>query len=251
LASGYSIASLPTSTRVKAADSGAALALVHSPLVGAGCWRGVEAALIASGAKARTLECGSLEGPGRYAQISRRVATAAACLEAPWVLVVHSAAGAFAPAVVERATVAPSAVLFVDAVLPHPGRSWLEAAPQTLAARIRDLEVGGRLPPWHRWFVRSPTRALIADPVARARFEREAPTIPLAFLDEPAPHTSIPVNIPKGFLKLSAAYEHEASTAIGRSWFVGALEGHHLAMLTDPGRVTAAIREMAAAVLQT
>ncbi len=42
-------------------------------------------------------------------------------------------------------------MVFVDALLPHPGESWFAGVPPELGARAcASLAKDGRLPPWHR-----------------------------------------------------------------------------------------------------
>ena len=51
---------------------------------------------------------------------------------AGWILVVHSGAGGQAPSILAAMDRA-AGVIFADAILPHPGRSWMETAPPALA----------------------------------------------------------------------------------------------------------------------
>ena len=69
---------------------------------------------------------------------------------------------------VERGGVA--GMVLVDALLPHPGRSWAQTVPESFATRLRAGAVGGRLPPWPQWWGEERMREL------RPRRRRSAPS---------------------------------------------------------------------------
>jgi hypothetical protein len=229
--------------------AGAGFALVHSPLVGAACWRGVAAQLRRQGARARAIDYGGVSGPDWYGGAAGRIAGEIQGFAGGAVLVLHSGAGALAPSIIAAAAAAPSAVVFVDAILPHPGRSWLQAAPPALAARLRRLAGDGVLPPWTGWFADNPAARLIADDRARAEFEAGLPRLALAFLESAAPDVALDAGARVAFLRLSEAYQGEAAEAARRGWTVQAAPMHHLAMITDPQGVARRLADLAAGVL--
>ena len=55
--------------------------------------------------------------------------------EGAWIAVLHSGAGAFAPALAEAAP-GLAGFVFVDAVLPYPGKTCLQNAPDWLAETL-------------------------------------------------------------------------------------------------------------------
>lgn len=205
--------------------------LVHSPLVGPATWRRVAAELRSRGHRAATPSLlSALDGEGPY------YPKLIDAVREPGILVVHSGAGALVPGIAAR-THAPSAV-FVDALLPHPGRSWFDTAPEELRKRLRDLATEGRLPEWHKWFPPGTIEDLLPDPVIRDEFLAELPRVPLAYFSERVPDADLP---PSAYLQLSGAYDEEAGRAAERGWPVERLESHHLAPLTAPGEIARAL----------
>jgi hypothetical protein len=186
-----------------------------------------------------------LQGPDWYGGVGARIA--ARCDGAPWLAVLHSGAGGFAPAITDVAADLVG-LLFVDAVLPYPGRAWTQTAPSALAAHLRRVTKDERLPPWNTWFASDPTPALIPDAAARAAFVGELPRAPLAYLDAVSPAGTAWARLPAAYLRLSPAYEDEAAEAQHRGWPVRRLETHHLAMVSEPDMVAAALSELAASL---
>lgn len=220
-----------------------ACALIHSPLVGPRSWGRVPdvlrerrvPAVVASLLDTRPMAHDAL-------------AEAAALGAGPWVLVVHSGAGALVPSLVERFTCV--GVLFVDALLPHPGRSWTAGAPAELVATLRDL-VGpdGLLPPWHTWFGPEALAGLVPDDALRSHVVADIPRVPLAYLEAVAPQYSGWEALPCGYLRLSGAYVEEETEAVRRGWATGSVPGHHLSAVTDPELVADAVLDLARRVL--
>ena len=86
--------------------------------------------------------------------------------------------------------------------------------------------------------------ALVPDPVVRQHFTAGCPRLPLAMFEEihpPAPHWP---DAPAAYLQLSEAYDHEVARARALGWPTAQLMSHHLALLTDPGRVAGALRDL-------
>jgi hypothetical protein len=155
--------------------------------------------------------------------------------------VVHSGAGALVPVIAARAGPRLRSVVFVDALLPHPGRSWFETAPPELADRLRSRARNGRVPPWTRWLPAPALAALLPDVEVRRTLAASAPPIPLAFLDQPAPMVSMPRCVPCAYLQLNAASAREAREARALGWPVRRLDGDHLWIMTWPDRVADAL----------
>jgi hypothetical protein len=215
-----------------------ALVLVHSPLLGSSTWRPVADALVADGyTVARPSLDGVFDAPSPYyprlvervAQAARPVASAGAL-----VLVGHSGAGALLAASASAIDPPPAAVLFVDAILPHPGASWLDTAPPALAEQLRALARDGRLPTWDQWLPPGTVDGLLPDAATRGRFLAELPHVPLSYFAETAPRTEPPPPLRYGYLRLSPAYEEAATEADRRGWPTLREETDHLAMLTRP-----------------
>ncbi|NIH86396.1 alpha/beta hydrolase [Amycolatopsis granulosa] len=205
--------------------------LVHSPLVGPATWQRVAGELRARGHRVAVPSLlGALGGDGPY------YPKLAGAVTEPGVLVVHSGAGALVPGIAARIPV-PRAV-FVDALLPHPGRSWFDTASPELRKRLRELADDDRLPPWNRWFPPGTIEDLLPDQHIREEFLAELPRVPLSYFAEPVPDADVP---PSAYLQLSGAYEEEAARAAELGWPVERLDSHHLAPLTDPAVIATAL----------
>jgi len=180
--------------------------------------------------------------PPYYGALASRIAGA---LDGePWLLVGHSGAGGLLPAIAETLPGGASAMVFVDAVLPHPGKAWFESAPPDLSGMLRDRAKDGHVPSWPEWFPASVLAGLLPDAGVRAAFSGEAKAIPLKYLAEPAPAARIAPSTPCAYLQLSGGYEAEADAATAAGWTVARLSLHHLAMLTDPVRVAGALHSL-------
>ncbi|MEU3271512.1 alpha/beta hydrolase [Saccharomonospora sp. NPDC006951] len=220
--------------------------LVHSPLVGPSAWEPTAATLRESGylVVVPSLAAG-IGGTGPcYPRLAGLVSAAVAESGAagPVVLVAHSGAGPLLPAIAETLSLPVVATVFVDAQLPHPGRSWLAAAPEAIGDQLRGLAVGGTLPPWNQWFPPDVIAALLPEPERRERFVAELPRLPLSYFEETAPETGGP-NVPCAYVRLSEGYDRQATTCAGRGDPVVRADSDHLAPYTDPGTVAVALRE--------
>jgi hypothetical protein len=150
---------------------------------------------------------GGVSAPDWYEGVARRVA--AQCDGRPWIAVLHSGAGGFAPTLAAAAKDL-AGIIFVDAVLPYPGKSYLENAPADLAAQLRRLTRDGYLAPWNAWFEIDPTPRLIPDSAARDLFVKDLPRVPFAFLEEVSRADSDWERLPAAYVQLSKIYEDTA-----------------------------------------
>ena len=200
-------------------DSG--IVLVASPFTGPFAWERVAAVLRERGRQV------AVHGTGET-------------VDGPVVLVGHSGAGAHLPAL---ATSLPNVerAVYVDALLPHPGRSWAQTVPDELVERLESRAVDGRLPPWSQWWGEERLRSLLPDDALRARFVRECPAVPVTKIHEVMPDVPEP---PSVFIQLSAAYEPETAAARERGWPVVVLDLQHLALLTDPELIADALLDV-------
>jgi hypothetical protein len=172
-------------------------------------------------------------------------ARAASRVPAGAVMVVHSAAGALTPFIAAAAAGRLAAVIFVDAVLPTPGMSWFDTAPPDLANRVRAGATDGQTPQWPDWFPDIILEELLPDPMMRTSLRDTAPTMPLEWLEAPAPVLDLSPLLPCAYLQLSGAYCDEAERAAAEHWPVARLEGRHLSMMTEPDLTSAAIADLA------
>ena len=225
--------------------------LVHSPLVGPATWRPTAEALRARGYAVivPSLVRFDQDGPPYYEKLTRRVAAAVNTSSPADALVVvgHSGAGALLPSVAAALGDAPMAKIFVDALLPHPGRSWMDTAPPALQEQLRSLAVDGRLPPWHEWFPPGTVEALLPDTEQRAGVLAEIPRLPLAYFEEAAPPADGGLGR-CGYLQLSAPYTPFADEAERRGWPTIREASNHLAIVTEPELIVGRLLDLLGAL---
>ena len=217
-------------------------ALLHSPLVGAGCWQAVVATFAGQGVWAVAPRLPSLAEvtPPYFPTLAQSVAGQVAPLD-PVVLVVHSGAGALATSVAAAAQGRVSQVIFVDAILPNPGRSWFETTGDALGAALRAAARDGCVPAWDQWFPPDALGALLPDPAMREDFLAGLTPTPIAYLEEVEPALDLPEDVAWSYLRLSKTYEDEASVARAHGIATLRLDRHHLAMMTHPDDVATAL----------
>ncbi len=218
-------------------------ALLHSPLVGSGTWDALAPVLRSRGYDVAVPDLAPImqSNPPYYPRVAR---TAAEAIAGTSILVVHSGAGALVPAIAALAPIAGA--VFVDALLPHPGKTWFETAPDSLNARLRSLAHDGMLPPWHRWWPEAALRALLPAPGMFEAFANALQPLPLAYFEERAPPDAL--TTPSAYLQIGPMNAAEADWAQAEGWPVARLPLHHLAMLTHPDTLAAEIERLAATV---
>lgn len=219
--------------------------LVHSPFLGPASLRALADALASLGHPAVLLDLRpSVVAPPVHQVLLGAFADAMSeePLDGPVVLIGHSGAGPLLPAFADSLEDEVAGLVFVDAGLPTPGRSWRDTVPTSLYAELRAMSREGQLPRWHRWFTPDPLEFLVTDPALRAEIADEAPEVPIAFLKEERPE--VEWTGPAGFVLLSEPYEADAAEAEARGWPIRRLATHHLAPATNPAPVARAILEV-------
>lgn len=206
------------------------LVLVPSPFVGPSSWRAVEGLI----PDARVADYGGVSGPDWYEGAADRIVRQAD--DAPWVAVLHSSAGGFAPSLAAAAR-RLTGLIFVDSILPHPGKSAVASAPEAQIQQLRALTTEGLTTPWNTWFDADPTPRWIPDPAARAAFLADLPRVPFAFLEATAPNDNRWERLPAAFVQLSKGYEANAARAEQRGWPVHRVKLNHLAIVGQPAVV--------------
>ncbi|MFN3514266.1 MAG: hypothetical protein ACK41C_14555 [Phenylobacterium sp.] len=209
--------------------------LVHSPLTGPQAWGPTAAVLASRGFEVTrpALPPWAALAPPFYRSLAAVTAAQYLGQDGPYVLVVHSGAGGLAPALAATGGEV-AAVLYVDAIPPHPGRSWFDTAADALAQSLRDKAEEGCVPAWDQWFPPDALGSLLPDEAQRKAFLAGLSPTPLAWLEEPAPEVELPEHVGWGFLRLSKAYEREAGEARRLGWPTLRRDLHHLAMATHP-----------------
>ena len=229
--------------------SDSAFLLLHSPLLGPVSWHPARDELTARGGRAvvpNLVDAVTGRGP-HIPAIARSVLQAVDSLGQPLALVAHSGPARRAGRR-RRCTDAVAAVVFVDATLPYPGRSWFESAPTDLGDRLRILAGDDDvLPPWHTWFGPDAIAELVPDPVTRAVLCADVPRVPLSYLAETAPPELGWKRVPTCYLRLSDAYLDAEAVAVGEGWPTASLpDAHHLSGYTEPPRVVMALESLLA-----
>jgi len=218
--------------------------LLHSPLLGPLAWQGVAAELRGRGhaAEAPAWPALSSIAEGFYEGLVDGMAETLAGLGEGLVVVVHSGAGAVAPALAARLGDRVAGVIFVDAILPHPGRSWFDTAPGEMRERLRDGALMGELPAWDEWWPPGALERLVPDAAQREALVAELEPLPIGYFEELAPGADM--NAPAAYLQLSGAYDDEGKVAGRYGWPLVRLPLHHLAMLTNPEPVAMALESL-------
>jgi pimeloyl-ACP methyl ester carboxylesterase len=223
----------------------ATIILVHSPFLGPASLRPLADALAAHGHPAVLLDLRpSIVSPpvhqvllGVFADV-----IADAELSGPVVLAGHSGAGPLLPAMADTFEEPVTGLIYLDAGLPTPGKSWRDTVDPALYTALRDRTREGLLPRWHLWFPDHPLETLVPDPVLRAEIADEAPEVPIAFLKEARPDVEWPG--PAAYLCLSSAYADDLQRAKDLGWPAAKLDLTHLAPATDPEPVAEAILQL-------
>jgi pimeloyl-ACP methyl ester carboxylesterase len=215
------------------------LVLIHSPFLGPATWQSTARALRGIGRRVHVpslLGVARSEPPYWPAGVDAIVRAAA---DEPVVLVAHSNAGLYLPAVVDALGDQVRGVVFVDAALPGAGHHTTSEFLRSLAT------VDGLLPPWTSWWDEADVAEVFPDADVRAEVEAEQPRMPLAYYDHlpPAPHGW--ATPPCGYLWFGRPYDTGAAQAAAYGWPTVHLTGGHLHMLTDPDAVAAAVLQMA------
>jgi hypothetical protein len=215
------------------------LLFVHSPVVGPSTWT-YTAELLQEhgfGCVVPDLTAVSTVTPPYYPKYAMAAAAAVDDGTDRVVVVGHSAAGALLPAIAEAVGDRTRGAVFVDAMLPQPGRSWFDTAPPGLAAQLRGLADHGLLPPWHEWFPPGALADLVPDPGRRRRLIAEIPRLPVAYFDEPAPPARFANAVACAFLRLGPPFDPAADKARRLGWWVTRRGWDHLRMLSAPAAV--------------
>jgi pimeloyl-ACP methyl ester carboxylesterase len=215
------------------------LMLIHSPFLGPATWQSTGRALESKQRSVRLpslLAVATSAPPYWPAGVESIVRSAA---DDPVILVPHSNAGLYVPAVVEALGEQVRGVVFIDAALPGAGH-------HTSSDFLRKLAVvDGLLPPWTSWWDEADVDAVFPDAHVRAEVEAEQPRIPLAYYNYPPPAPDNWTAPRVGYIWFGQPYDQGAAQATMRGWPTAHLPGGHLHMLTDPDAVAAAVLEMA------
>lgn len=212
----------------------ATFVLVHGSWLGGWMWDGVAAELAEAG---HEVIAPTLDGAGRLTDHVRHVRDVVAPLEQP-VIVAHSYAGMVATGVVTADPAAVRAVVYLDAFVPDGGQSAFDVLPDLRApfedgAREAHSDAAPPLPV---------AMFGIDDPAVAAGIESRMRPWPLATHREPSP--GLPDSVPVAYVQLAAGrfFDDMADRLEVAGWPVERLDLHHLAPITDPVAIAAALQ---------
>lgn len=226
--------------------------LVHSPLVGPLTWAPVSRELRRRGIST-VLPILADHGHGDAPYWVQHVEAVARRLETlppdgGVILVGHSGAGPLLPSIGAFSPHPVEGYIFVDAGLPHPGRSPLEeieAGMPEFGSELRhDLETGGSFPRW----TDEDLRDLIPGAILRQGVLSELQPRDLTFFEEPLPQVDSWPDAPCGYIRLSEGYDQAAQEARRRGWLYREFNSGHFHMLVDAAGVAEAILQLAPSV---
>lgn len=215
------------------------LLFVHSPVAGPSTWTYTAEVLQDKGfgCVVPDLTHVATTGPPYYPKYAKSAAAAVDDSADAVVVIGHSAAGALLPAVAEAVGSRTRGAVFVDAMLPQPGRSWFDTAPPGLERQMRGLADDGVLPPYGEWLPPGTLAELVPDTARRERLIAETPRLPVAYFDEPAPPTRFADSVSCAFVRLGAPFDAAADKAERLGWWVTRRDCDHLRMMSDPAAV--------------
>jgi hypothetical protein len=214
------------------------IALLPSPLLGPVVWEPVAELLREQGR------------PTVVADLPGAVTTPQDVLEAfasglpdeDLVLVPHSNAGLYVPALTQR--VRTVAAVFVDAALPGPGSTTALAPPGFLEFLAGLADDDGRLPPWVEWWKEADLDGVFPDAGWRRRVGTVCLRLPLGYFSSTIPVPAGWSDRPSAYLGFGDTYEEEQSRARQLGWPVRSMDGGHLHMLHAPEAVVDGIVEL-------
>lgn len=218
--------------------------LVHSPLLAKSSWGGVPAHLAELGYAVAVADLRPVLDSGApfYERLFGAIAELADRDEAVAV-VGHSRAGPLLPGALAKIEARRAMAVFLDARLPHDGRTWLATLPADRRAALLATVDNGLLLPWDRWFPPEALAELLPDQAARQQFREGLRGLPVTLLSEPMPQSGWADHIGKAYLQLSVEYAAVADRAQAAGWSVARYAMDHLAPLTRPRHVANAIAD--------
>lgn len=215
------------------------LVLLPSPLLGPAAWHDVAVLLTSRGWVVAGLPV--VRGVARYRDVLS-VWERSLPPDADYLLVPHSNAGLYVPALGEHRRVVGQ--VFVDAGVPPASGTVSLAKPSHYRMLSELADADGLLPPWSGWWDDAKLARLFPDPVTRERVEAEQIRLPLSYFAERIPVRAGWMDRPSAYLAFGDTYAIERRVAEENDWPVRVLPGGHLFMLMEPATVASAIEEL-------
>jgi hypothetical protein len=220
------------------------LALLPSPLLGPVAWEPVAASLRATGHSAVAVDLPpEISTPEHVLRHFADTVGTMAGAGGHVVLVPHSNAGLYAPAV--AASAGALGTVFVDAALPPADAGSTTMAPAPLYEHLAGLaDAEGLLPPWTRWWDDADVSGLFPTPESRRLVEAVQPRLPLTYFESRLEVPAGWARRPCGYVAFGDTYAEETAVARRHGWHVRRLDGGHLQMLHEPDTVARTVVEL-------
>jgi hypothetical protein len=151
------------------------------------------------------------------------------------VLVPHSNAGLYAPAV--AAAVGAAATVFVDAATPTDADSVALAPPDFYAFLTTLADADGWLPPWSQWWDPADVDGLFPSKEWSRHVAEHEPRLPLTYFSATVAVPDGWAERPCAYIAFGDTYADEIGLARQNGWPVRVLPGEHLQLLHDPASV--------------
>ncbi|MCW4464861.1 hypothetical protein OK351_04985 [Glutamicibacter sp. MNS18] len=165
--------------------------------------------------------------------------------EGPQVLLAHSNAGLYLPALLAGST--QTSAVFMDCIVPAFTGGQLPTVPADLGKDLSARAVNGLLPPWTSWWPAAAIRDLVTEEAEYQELLEQTPQVPEAYLHE---RLRVPrawhLDVPAGYLLLSPGYQAELDRARDAGWPTAELSLGHLGMLRDPALVAQEVSRLIA-----
>lgn len=157
--------------------------LVHSPLVGPSSWTASAELLRGHGFDVAVPDLTGVAhaSPPRWQRLVGDAVEAAEVLGAQVVVVGHSGAGAFLPALAGRLAGRLGSLVFVDAVIPPP--ACVHETPARMRALLDEQTLDGQLRRWLDWWPDDVVMDLVPDAAERTALLADMPSLPRSFYD--------------------------------------------------------------------
>lgn len=221
----------------------ASILLVHSPLVGPSSLARLAAAAADADLRVSLPDLTPMaESDNPHDVFCRLAVEAGRTMNAAPLVVGHSGAGAFLPAI-GSAIGNIAGLVFVDAVVP-PAAGVHTTSPG-MSEMLDSVTEDGVLRRWLDWWPEETILDLLPNEADRIQLGADMPRVPRSFYDHD-------VDVPPGwsqggcgYLMLSGAYEAELQDAGERGWPTARLDSDHLAPHTQPEAVIREVLQLA------
>lgn len=220
------------------------LLFVHSPLVGPSSWTATAERMRDMGLAIAVpdLTAVARAHPPRWKTFVDTAVASANELPGDIVIVGHSGAGAYLPAIADQLGPREATLLFADAVIPPV--SGAHRTPERVKGLLDAQTVDGCLRPWLEWWSEDVVLSMLPDADDRASLLADMPTLPRSFFDESVPVPDGWTSRRCAYLRLSEAYDTELARARREGWPHIELDADHLAIRTRPAQVAEVIETL-------